>query len=639
MKKLIYTGIVAFSLIFASCEDHLETGSESKLTDETIYTSTYYTETVIKGIYDRLADAQMYAQRVSINWCTNNDIEFVGADEKSYNQDSNRGSSNYYALPGNSTLVWTRIYQLIERANLAVVGITNSPLYSGGTTDEQATMKALLGEARAMRAMAYYELVKHWGDVPFKTEPTKNDLSNVYLPKVDRDEILDFLIEDLLEAQKDIPWVGESAGSVTYSSAERVSKGFVKGLIARMALSRGGYSLRDKAGFPTERGSNWEEYYRIANQQCKEVIEAGKYKLKTGYINIWKDVNALVIDGLNGENLYEVALGLSQSGEIGYSIGVRFYTNPRYGYGNNSNVVNTSAYYYYSFDKQDPRRDATISTVMYSNGNGDLKEIFQSNPMSYNFAKWDQRWMAQNTRWLTQNLAANGKWGYGLNWIVMRYADILLMLAETENELNGPNQIAKDALKEVRARAFAGTSNENESVADYINKLNTKQAFFDAIVNERAWEFGGEGIRKFDLVRWNLLGLKIQEQRDALNAMIKGATAEVFDKEYTNLPQNIYYKYKDDNENIDKENINFYEARPDLDVLDDNKLKEQGYTKVKWMTGFSEDNKKNYAERINLFSSGLLKEYNGVCDNRYLYPIHSNVISDYNGIITNSYGY
>lgn len=639
MRKLIYISIAALTFILSSCNDYLETSSPSDLNDGTVYTSVYYTESAVRGVYDRIADAQMYAQRLSINWSTNNDIEFVGATETSYNENTNRGSSNYIVTTDNQTIIWTRIFSMLERANLVIQGIENSPLLTSGTDAEKLSMKALLTETKTLRALGYFELTRLWGDVPFKTEPTKSDLSNVYLPKTDRDTILEYLITELQEAEKDIPWVGQSAGSVSYSSAERISRGFVKGIIARMALTRGGYALRDKVGFPTERGTEWEKYYAIANQQCKEIIDAGKYKLKSSYVQVWKDINALQADGVNGENMYEVALGLAQSGEIGYSIGVRFYTNDKYGYGNNSNVVNTSAYYYYSFDKEDTRRDATIATVMYGNSNKVQQEFFQTNPFSYNFAKWDQRWMSANARWLTQNLAANGKWGYGINWVVMRYSDVLLMYAETENDLNGPTAAAKNALEQVRARAFAGTPNEAKTVGGYINDLGSKEKFFDAIVNERAWEFGGEAIRKFDLIRWNKLGSKIQEQRDAFTAMMNGITASIMDKKIEGLPLNLYYKYKEDKENIDQADINFYTTRTDLEALDDNQLKALGYTKVKWMSGFSDENKVSYGERVRLFSSGLWKESNKVCDNRYLYPIHSSVIGDYQGIVKNSYGY
>lgn len=640
MKKIIYTAITICLLLTTACDDYLGTDSPSRQTDETVYSTVYFTQSAVNGIYDRIADAQMYAQRVSINWSTNSDIEFVGADEKSYNQNSNRGVSNYYATADNAALVWTRIYQMIERANLIIKGIEDSPLLAGGTEKEKTAMMALRGEALTMRAMGYYELVKHWGDIPFKTEPTSNNLSNVYLDRTDRDVIYERLIEDLLDAEVSVPWVGESAGTVTYSSSEKISKGFIKGLIARICLSRAGYSLRDKGGYPMEQGENAEKYYKIANEKCNDVITRGLYSLKPNYVNIWKDVCALNADGANGENLYEVALGLGQSGEIGYSIGVRFYTNNKYGYNNNSNVVNTSAYYYYSFDKEDTRRDATIATAMYSNSVGEIKEFYQSNPLSYNFAKWDQRWMAENKTWLNYNMNAKNKWGYGVNWIVMRYADVLLMYAETENELNnGPTAAAKDALLQVRERAFAGTANFADKTTGYVNKLSGKENFFNAIVNERAWEFGGEGIRKFDLVRWNLLTAKIDEQKEAFNAMIDGSPVQIFDKEYTSFPKNLYYKYADDNENIDKNSINYYEDDPQFEGKSSDQIKAMGYTQVKWMTNFSDDNKKSYKERIRLFSSGLYKEYNGTCDNRYLYPIHTSVISDYQGLLKNSYGY
>ena len=93
----------------------------------------------------------------------------------------------------------------------------------------------------------------------------------------------------------------------------------------------------------------------------------------------------------------------------------------------------------------------------------------------------------------------------------MRYSDVLLMLAEAENELNGPTAIAKDALTKVRARAFAGAEDYTEQVSEYVNKLSSKEAFFNAIVDERAWEFGSEALRKFDLVRWNLYAKKIEQ--------------------------------------------------------------------------------------------------------------------------------
>lgn len=630
MKKNNIIILVLISFLALSCNEYLDTYSPSKSDNNTVFRSVSNTEDVLMGVYAMVADANMYALRVSLNWSTNSDIEFVGADETSYNQITNRGSSNYYATSGNSVLTWTNMYKLIERANLCIQGIESSPLMDDA--DAKTKMQKLLGEAKTLRAITYYELVKHWGDVPFKEEPTLPDLSNVYLPKTDRDTIYTHIIKDLLEAEQYVPWVGESS----YTS-ERVTKGFIKGMIARIALSAGGYSLRDKEGYPMERVANWQEYYTLANTKCKEIIDNGTHKLNPTYVNVWKNINGLKLDATYNENLFEVALGLGQTGEMGYTIGVRFYTNSKYGYGNNANVVNTSAYYFYSFDKSDLRRDVTVAKAMYSNSAGDLKEVFQSNPLSYNIGKWDQRWMSSS--WLSLNMAANGKIGYGINWVVLRYSDILLMYAETENELrNGPTDAAKTALKQVRARAFTA-ADYAEKVEAYVNNQASYNSFFEAIINERAWEFGGEALRKFDLVRWNMLQSKIEDQRTKFNTMINGEPVTIFGNTYNNLPKNLYYKYEAAAENIAWSDINFYEDRPDLDLLTTDELKTLGYTRVAWMAGFSETNKTAYNKRLELFSSGLEKAYNSVCDNRYLYPISTTAISDSQGKLTNSYGY
>src|SRR5690606_11350742 len=129
-----------------------------------------------------------------------------------------------------------------------------------------------------------------------------------------------------------------------------------------------------------------------ASDKCREIVEAGVHQMNPSYENVWRSLNSRTLETAFNENMFEVALGLSQHGEMGYSIGVRFSRNPKYGYGNNSNVVNTSAYYLYSFGQTDLRRDVSVAYYTYGN-NEEPKEFFQSNPMGFNFQKWDQRWM------------------------------------------------------------------------------------------------------------------------------------------------------------------------------------------------------------------------------------------------------
>lgn len=617
MKKtiiIIYTAVLALTV--SSCKKgFLDSSSPSEYTPDVVYNSTTYTSYALNGIYSLLTQDQMYSARLSLNYASNSDIEIVGADATSYKENTNRGLSNYLATPDNNSIAreWSLIYKMIERANLFIDGVRKSPLMS---TSDSTAMKGYMGEALTLRALAYFELVKNWGDVPYKAEPSKADLSNIYLPATDRDVIYDNLLADLSEAEKYVPWLR----SGTYSSVEMVTKGFVKGLTARIALFRGGYSIRNKPGFPTERGSDWRKYYELANRQCKEIKLKGIHQLNTNFIDVWKKLGRYEQDAAFNENMFEVAMGLSRSGEMGYSIGIRFYTNAKYGFGNNANVVNTTAFYFYSFDQKDIRRDNTIAYYTYSNGAADIKEVFQTNPLSYNFSKWDQRFM--NDTWSNLNKAAAGKFGYGINWAVMRYSDVLLMLAETENALNGaPTVDAKLALKEVRRRAFA-EADRPLKVDAYVDGLGDELSFFNAIVNERAWEFGGEAIRKFDLIRWNLLTAKIEQQRVEFKKLLAGTAP------YQSIPKALFYKYESNNELLDKPAINFYQDKGTVDI--------PGFTKVNWMSGYSASDITSYTERINLFSSGL--NANGV-QNRHLYPIPNSVISDSQGKLKNSYGF
>jgi starch-binding outer membrane protein, SusD/RagB family len=616
MKKITYITILFFAgLGISSCKkDFLNTSSPSEFTPDLVFSSPAYTDFAIMGTYALLTQDYLYSARLPLNYATNSDIEVVGADNNSYKENTNRGLSNYLGTQDNNSIQreWTTIYKMIERANLCVDGIKKSPVMSTG---DSAVMKAYLGEALTLRALAYFELVKNWGDVPFKTDPTKYDLSNVYLPPADRDSIYDYLIADLLEAEKYVPWVK----SGNYATVERVTKGFIKGLTARIALFRGGYSIRNRNGsFPTERGSNWQTYYQLARQKCQEVMTDGPHQLNNNYIDVWKKLARHEIDGTFNENLFEVANGLGRSGEMGYSIGIRFFANPKYGFGNNANVVNTTAYYFYMFDPKDIRRDNTIAYYTYSNGSGDVKEFMQTNPMSFNFAKWDQRFMGE--KWLAMNKAASNKFGYGVNWSIMRFSDILLMFAETENAINGPTALAKDALKRVRTRAFA-EADRPVKVEAYVNALTDATSFFNAIVDERAFEFGGEAIRKYDLIRWNMLGSKIQEQRDAFKKMLDGVAP------YNTLPKYLFYKYESNNEILEKATINFHEDKGSADIA--------GYTKIPWLAGMSASNITTYKDRVDLFSSGL----NTPTPNRHLYPIHGSVISESQGTLKNLYGF
>lgn len=621
-NKIILSALVVLGLGTASCSDFLDQTSNSEYTSDVVFSTPAYTKSALTGIYSMMTLDEMYSSRLSLMYSTNSDVEIVGADQSSYNQLGNRGISNYYATSswsGHLDRTWKALYKGIERANLAISEIPKSGAFLN--EDTKAEMQRYYGEALTLRALYYFELVRHFGDVPYKLEPTLSDGSNFYPAVADRDLILEQMISDLGEAASLLDWG---------SSPEYVNKGFALGLQARIALWRGGYSIRNKAGFPTERGENYEDYYEIARNATYQVITEGPHKLNSSFVNVFKNLCALQTDMASFENLFEVGMGLTRSSEVGYSIGVRFRTNSKYGFGNNANVVSTTPYYFYQFDKQDLRRDVTVASYEYrpnDKQNNAPMEMFVSNPFSWTIGKYDQRWMSQT--FLSINKPATSKIGSGINWVMMRYSDILLMFAEAENELNGPTDLAKNALKQVRSRAFAEVD-QTTKVENYVAALGDKESFFNAIVNERMFEFGGEGIRKYDLIRWNLLGDKIEEQRSALNAMYSSGEFVNQSGVTIHVPPAIFIKYNDDAETINLNEVNFYEDKGTSII--------SGYEEpVKWMWGVDDasSSKINQKLMIENFSSGL----NAEVPNRHLFPIYTGIIEQSNGTIENSYGF
>lgn len=243
----------------------------------------------VMGVYSYLGDTYVYGQKMSVNWQGNSDTDMSNGFMENPSSDKNgdSGPANFWADWYNKTTQWGNIFKLTELASTAVDGIRNSKLYEEGSI----TMKYLLGEALTLRSLAYLELVRRWGDVPFKDGIANSDLSNVYMGKINRDSIYPFLIRDMQEAVECLPWVGE----VGDYNCERVTKGFAKGLLARIALFAGGWSIRDGNQFSDAnvehypnlennpgmkemnnyyvgRTKDWRKYYEIAEEQCAEII-------------------------------------------------------------------------------------------------------------------------------------------------------------------------------------------------------------------------------------------------------------------------------------------------------------------------------------------------------------------------------
>jgi hypothetical protein len=669
-------------LMLCSCADFLDTKSPSIQSSENVFENEGMTRAAIMGIYSQLATTFVYGQKMSVNWQGVSDIELASGYPSQTNTDktSDTGAANYWCDWYNATVRWNDIFKLTELAAAAVDGIRHSDLIR----NHPDVMHPYLGEALTLRALAYFELVRRWGDIPYKDGMSNSDLSNVYLSKTDRDSVYLALVRDVQEAIDYLPWLGEDADY----NCERITKGFAKGLLARIALFAGGWSLRDGTqfsdanvehypnlennpgmaevnGYFVGRTKDWKTLYAIAEQQCAEMIADpdNPHGLDPDYGNIWKTVCNLRYNSAN-ENLFEVANGVGYSGDIGTLMGRAIDGGVGYGSrGFGGTYVSTNGYYFYSFDPEDLRRDYACYWPAYQKDGSVNREIMKDDIMSVRLGKWDFFWTSEAYRAIA--MTATARVPTGINWILMRYPDIYLMFAEARQALADAESVhpvagisARQALERVRERAFGGPS---PRVQQY------DADFFQAIVNERAWEFGGEGIRKLDLVRWGLLDQKIEEMKEAMLFMLDGTQPiRIFDKVYqpADFPDSLFYKYDDRGEFIDPASYNYYQKLPYNPNPDQ-------YSKVTWFPGRywnvvegGETTLVNNSVKILLAASGLRASYNydalfarlkwgsqikasyityttgnAVCNYRHPYAIYYEDIYESNGYLTNSYGF
>jgi hypothetical protein len=495
-----------------ACKSYLDIEPTALTTTEATFSTVSGATSAVLGAYDPLSGDNSYGTRLSMYYPYDTD-ELIGSSGTF--DTGRRGISRYKAFASNTEIInpWNTLYQGVERANVCIKYIPQMALYTTGTSADTATLHRLYGEALTLRAQYYYELIRNWGDVPAQFTPSSYD-QNFNLPNADRNQTLKTLVDDLAIAEKLVPY-RTGAGVVN----ERITKGAVKALRARIALQRGGYSLQ---GNTMTRQPDYLTYYTIARQECLELMgQRREHTLNASYSDLWRGVNEQRHDAAN-EIIFEVGMaGSTATGDskLGYYNGPRLQTSPTYG--STQGGVTVVPTYFYAFDSTDVRRDITIAPYQYATNSNNQSGVALNTLYDGKFRRdWHNPPVPGTNNYL------------GYNWPLIRFADVLLMFAEADNELNGPTAAARQALVEVRTRAYAGNS------ARATQGLNTgsKADMFNAIVNERLLEFGAEGIRKYDLLRWNLLADKLAATKASLNLLRQNLPP------YQNVPQYQYYR-------------------------------------------------------------------------------------------------
>ena len=597
MKK-IFKFCSAFLLLclIVSCDedvlegDFLDAPAKSTLDESTIFSTVDLAKGAVDGILEPMGQTNSYRGRFIPYYGFNTDTEY---NYSAGDEGSDADLVYYDAKPTNSRMntdnnAWAMMYQGIERANIVIRGIRNYGNPEPGTEFGQ-----LLGAALTYRAVYYADLMKTWGDVPARFEPITSE--TLYLPKTSRDTIYKKLIADLGEAAELVAWPNASAATAT---VERVNKAFVKGFRARLAMVASGFQqYPDGIRRSNDPELSVQNMYQLALNETRDVINSGTASLNPSFEGFWRSYNAENINA-GGESLWEIPFADGR-GRVLFSFAVRHRSVDQFTGQPRGGTAGPTPTIYYDFDEDDTRRDVTAVPYQWGTAVEGIAQQELTGIDTWYFGKYRYEWM---NRYVT---STNDD---GVNLIYIRFAEVLLTAAEAANELEGPGAAAP-YLKEIRRRAFPSDAHA-QKVDAYVDGLGSKEEMFNAIVEEYKYEYTGEMDRKMDLIRWNLLGEKLDEEKQEL-ADLNNRTGD-----YANVPTTLYYRYEDDGYTLDIYGLERGETgNPGPE-----------YSAFNWDQPLD--------EIINtLYKSGVDP------DNRQFWPIWQVFIDASNGQLVNDYGY
>lgn len=627
-KKILLSLLLTFALGFTACEDYLEVQPPTGFTEAEVFSTENEIQAAVAGVYTLMLSNDAYSNRLAFVFNPNTDVEMAGVSTNTVNVNGS-DIACYEPKPYWTTLnsTWNAMYKIINLSNDVIEGIEKSAIYQADKKDKASNITQLYGEVKTIRAMVYLDLIRIWGDVVFRTKSSAGG-EDFTGGVTDRNKILEFLIDDL----KSVEPLMQYASEVKYGT-ERASRSFNQGLIGLIALTRGGWALRPDMNDPSKigqmvRGENHELYYDIAIQYLGKVINEKQHDLKLSYRDFWIGQNnwkATVDDDV----MFSLPMLKNISGEYGYAVGIPIAAGT-HSYGSASGSLSLCGTYLYSFDNTDLRRDITCAPFSYDLN---LNQAIRLNLAQLAVAKWSKLYMSAP-------LGSTSTSATGINYSWMRFADVLLMYAEAVNERFGVRDDARECLKRVRRRAFNQT-NWPDKVENYVDSKSSPDLFFKAIMDERAWEFGGESKRKFDLARWNKFGEVVYNQYNKLlnwGKVANGAYVPGVD----NIPGSVYWKNIPDPNNAGRTVLDIKGIDPVLQA------RPAGYTEHVFATSWYALNSESQAYEprndIKWSFRGFINFNNAASVNpttplRYLCPYPSKVITDHRGNIQNYYGF
>lgn len=481
MKHKINKLVIASFLVFvcvAGCDRKLDVTDQNNPTQESYFKTASELQNGVNSIYSTLRAAEL----VGREWYFTHDMRGGETWAGGAQLEAPRAELLKQASPAPTnavmTSVWQGCYQMINKANLV---LSKAP----GVTDNTALRDRVVGEAKFLRAWAYFELVSMWGDVPVYTEPINSPTD--YKGKSPAAEIYTLIISDLTDAVSKLP--------LSYSSNDlgRATKGAANTLLGRAQMQKGDYAA--------------------AKTALLAVVNSNQYSLVNFSWNFDGDIAngaTVVTTGheANAESVFEVFF--QDRGDNNFNWGYTGELQPPFNWGPQTvrnqeygqawgNVI-PSNQLLDEFEAGDPRYKMTFweaGDIILTKG-GTVPGVVLTaadlnvDPSIRNGVSLKRIYKKYSILdWMMESFKTTG-----LNQRIMRYADVLLMLAECEAEVSTPAQAAI-YINMVRARP---------GVAMPPVVLTTKNQALRAVMHERSVELAGEGVNNIDILRWRKKG-------------------------------------------------------------------------------------------------------------------------------------
>jgi hypothetical protein len=466
--------LLLLALSLASCDEDefLSIDETGAISSDSYLTTESEVESAMVGVYNKIQLLHANDSWESLYLVKNLPADDCLGGSSAGDQTDYQNLDDFEITSDNTRIegVWTNLYTVINRANTIINDA--DPTISDNVVE-------MIAEAKAIRAYSYLELVVLFGGVPLRTENAVES-ADYHLARSTADEVYTQIETDFLEAIEDLPLKS------SYASADksRMSKGTAQGFLGKAYL--------------------YQKEYENAATQFDNVINSGEYALVASVDSIWRSV-----EEFGDESLFEASYTSGESYTWGtYSWDSSEESNieivlqgPRSaifvldttslalnnGWGFNMPSEKIALAFDAAGDTQ--RKDATVMSAEDFVATGgkiadDAEPFVTHDYEGYMRLKYTC-WSAETDGTATSEL------NYTTNFRILRYADILLMAAEAHH-FNGEDGTALLELNQVRTRA--GLADETATGDD----------LFDAIVTERQLELSFEGVRYWDLIRWDL---------------------------------------------------------------------------------------------------------------------------------------